>query len=175
MMPLKSAARAAHEEDPMKHVCWLTLLAAVVWSGCAGVEVSRITEKNKDADGVRYYRPYPYLLVTGDPADQSKEKVECRIVYLPNIAEEYVVKVTSGFSGSVDAKIALEEGWKLTSLGDARDSKSVETITALAGLIKDAKGIAPVGRPATLKPGLYAFEYDRQTGIVTGLKLVAPF
>lgn len=134
---------------------------------CAGVTVKRITLNNADATGVRYYRPYPYLLVTNQN--------EYKVIYLPKMDEEYSISTSPGF-GSAGAACKLTDGWNLTEYNDKLDSKVPEMINAVSGLLKEAaaaaKGaVAPMG----LLPGLYRFDFDKQTGFVTGLTSVKNF
>ena len=143
---------------------WLAALI-VTASGCAAVKVNRAKE---GAEGVRFYPPHPYLLVS-----QSKEgDLQGTIVYLPKFNEPYLVSVSSGF-GSVDAKLTLENGWNLTQFGAVADSKSDALITALSGLLTSAaaKGLL-TKKDAVLAPGLYAIEFDPNTGLAKSLKAV---
>ena len=48
-----------------KEFCLLSVIA-ILMTGCAGVEITKITPKNADKEGIRFYRPWPYLLVTED-------------------------------------------------------------------------------------------------------------
>lgn len=143
--------------------------ALLCFVGCAGVSVTRLDSESQYHDGVRFYRPQPYLLVT-----DAKGAMETSIVYLPKTNEEYALRVRSGLNG-VDAKAAFDQGWNLTSLGDARTNGFAETLTALGGLGRAAaafKGaIAPPA--AELSPGLYAIEFDPATGLAKSLRRVS--
>ncbi len=134
---------------------------------CAVVTVKKVTPDNVNTPGVRYYRPYPYLLVT----NQSEYKV----IYLPKMDEEYSVSTSPGF-GSAGASCKLVDGWNLTEYSDKLDSKVPETISAVSGLLKEAaaaaKGMTDL---RGLSPGLYRFDFDKQTGFVTGLTCVKEF
>ncbi len=114
----------------------LTLLIFLMVS-CASVEITRITPENPYKEGIRFYRPYPYLLVT---KDKEGKNLESKIIYLPNNNDEYSIKVKSGI-GAVDTKFTLEDGWRLTQFGETRDSKTVEMVNALTGSLKGIKGI----------------------------------
>ena len=89
----------------MKRFYLLTVLIFLMVS-CASVEITRITPENPYKEGIRFYRPYPYLLVT---KDKEGKNLESKIIYLPNKNEEYAIKVKSGI-GTVDTKFTLEDG-----------------------------------------------------------------
>ena len=115
----------------MKKRLHLLTVLIFLMTGCAGVEIAKITSDNPYREGLRFYRPYPYLWVTKD----KDGNLQGSILYLPNKNEEYVIRVKSGI-GSVDAKFTLENGWNLTGLNEVRDSKTPEMITALTGSLK---------------------------------------
>ena len=150
----------------IKLLSMLFLLVLLV--ACAEVMVKRVTPPNDaNTTGVRYYRPYPYLLVT----NQSEYKV----IYLPKMDEEYSVSTSPGF-GSAGAACKLTDGWNLTEYSDKLDSKVPETINAVSGLLKEAAAAAKGAiEPKGLPPGLYRFDFDKQTGFVIGLTCVKEF
>ncbi|MGH9444064.1 MAG: hypothetical protein ACRD16_17510 [Thermoanaerobaculia bacterium] len=153
-----------------KHL-WLfpgVLCLVLCLAACAGVSVTRLGSENPYKDGVRFYRPQPYLLVT-----DAKGAIETSIIYLPKVNEEYILRVRAGVNG-VDAKAAFDQGWNLTSLGDSRTNGLAETLTALGSLGRAAAGFkgalaAPEGE---LSPGLYAIEFDPATGLAKSLRRV---
>lgn len=155
----------------MKRFYLLKVLIFLMVS-CASVETTRITPENPYKEGIRFYRPYPYLWVTKD----KDGNLQGTIHWLPNKNEEYVIKVKSGI-GSVDTKFTLENGWNLTQFGETRDSQTAETIKALTGSLKDLKGILEVTKVKIeeLHPGLYMFIFDDKTGLISGVKPVAQF
>jgi hypothetical protein len=142
--------------------------ALLCLSACAGVSITRLDSESKYRDGVRFYRPQPYLLVT-----DAKGAIETSIIYLPKTNEEYALRVRSGVNG-VDAKAAFDQGWNLTSLGDARTNGFAESLTALGGLGRAAAGFkgALAGPESELSPGLYAIEFDPGTGLAKSLRRV---
>jgi len=152
----------------IKRMCLLTVIMSCV-VGCARVEITKITSKNPYTEGIRFYRPYPYLLITKD----NEGNLESKIVYLPKTNEEYAIRVKSGI-GTVDTKFTLEDGWKLTQFGETRDSKSVEMLNALTGSLKELKGFRAIDKVG-LCPGLYMFEFDQNTGLIIGLKPIFQF
>jgi hypothetical protein len=147
-------------------LCLLPCL--LLLTACAGVSVERIRSDADYKGGVRFYRPQPYLLVT-----DAKGAIETSIVYLPKVSEEYALRVRPGLNG-VDAKAAFDQGWNLTSLGDARTNGAAEILTAVGGLARAAAALegALAEPPAPLAPGLYAIEFDPQTGLARSLRRV---
>ena len=119
--------------------------------------------------GLRFYRPWPYLLVTADRNDVP----QAQVIYLPDLSEEYVIEPKVRL-GSVEVKATLEDGWQLTSLGASADPQIAETIDAVSGLIGAASkvGVAPPAGPSTfpLAPGLYRLRYGG--GHVDGVERV---
>ncbi len=155
----------------MKRISYFICAAFVLLNGCASVEITKITKDNPYKEGIRFYRPYPYLLIT---KAKQPENLECKIVYLPNMSEEYVVRVKPGL-GSADAKLTLQDGWSLTQFGETRESNSAEMITALTSSLPGLKEFLKMTQEEELSPGLYAFAFDEKTGLVTGVKPVLQF
>jgi hypothetical protein len=120
------------------------------------------------SDGIHYYRPKPYLLLTEnvtEKSDASKVNTTTKtcvvdIKYLPDYSKEYVM-IPHYWLGSVALKPTLTDGWNLTNFDSTVDTKIPDLINSLAGLAKTSASIAgaPVGggRPAlnALHPGLY--------------------
>ena len=146
----------------------LVLPCLLLVTACAGVAVDRLRSDADYRGGVRFYRPQPYLLVT-----DAKGTIETSIVYLPKTSEEYVLRVRPGFNG-VDAKATFEQGWNLTSLGDARTNGAAEVLTAVGGLARSAASFqGALAEPGpSLAPGLYAIEFDPVTGLAKSLRRV---
>lgn len=147
----------------------LIFIAVAMAAACAAVRVSRLTSDKEYVEGIRFYRPAPYLLVTED----AKGDLEVSLIYLPKTNEEYVIRFKSG-PGSADMKFKLDGGWNLTEFGETRDSKIPELVTSLAGAftgaLKGGEGVT--SKPA---PGLYALIFDSNTGLVAGIRLVQKF
>ncbi len=136
-------------------------------AGCAGVSIQRVASDADYKGGARFYRPQPYLLVT-----DAKGSIETTVIYLPKTNEEYAFRVRAGFNG-VDAKATLDQGWNLTSIGDSRTNGAAEILTAVGGLGRAAAAFKGVlASPEELSPGLYAIEFDSQTGLASGLRRV---
>jgi hypothetical protein len=155
------------------------LLSALLFLmvGCARVEVTKIDpKKNADMEGIRFYRSWPYLLVTID----ENGKFQTKNIYLPKKNEEYAINVRSGL-GTVDASFNLTDGWQLTQFGDKRDSKIPETIGAITGAATSAATtiakveIKPPKEVPVPSPGIYRYDFDDNTGFVTGIVPVVLF
>ena len=158
---------------------WIFLLGLLVVCGCARVKVVPVDDSGAYSEGIRFYRPHPYLLVTEKLTSQGRT-LEGSIVYLPQKNEEYVIEVQPGI-GRVDAKFKLEHGWRLTDFGEVSDSKAPEMIEAFSDLLPGAsdiivKSIAPEqqAQENKLTPGLWRFEFD-QGGYVKGLIKIIEF
>ncbi|MGA2667416.1 MAG: hypothetical protein ABSF32_00710 [Ignavibacteria bacterium] len=153
----------------------IVLTCALLLYSCAGVNVTRITQENQDEEGIRFYRPYPYLLVV-----QGSDSIDYRIIWLPKMDEEYAFSVKSGF-GTTDYTITLENGWKLTNFNEKRDSKLEELVTSAFGNITGLlKSQLQITREAETKnkniiPGLYAFIFADKgpnKGLVIGIRKI---
>ena len=177
--------------------CFLTFVG--ICGGCAEVHVKRLLVTDKGSEGIRFYQPHPYLLVTLGPAPKADGKdgkalaidqnlvgddkatatsapemfLNFQIIFLPKIDEIYAVTVKSGL-GTAEGSVKLKDGWMLTEFGGKSDSKIPETITAASGLLTSVAGVI---KPATkvlsnkdaIGPGLYRFEFDTATGFVKEL------
>ena len=149
---------------------WGFFLAAVVLTAaCARISVSRLASDKDFVEGIRFYRPAPYLLVTAN----DKGALQVSLIYLPKTSEEYVIQFKSGL-GSADMKFKLDGGWNLTDFGETRDSKIPELVTSLATAFTGALRTEP-GTPSQPALGLYALIFDPQTGLVSEIKLVHKF
>jgi len=156
----------------------VTLLAML--AGCAGIKIVKVTDDS--TEGLRFYRPEPYLIVTSSSTT---------IQWLPNFKQEYAVQVRSGWFGSIEPKIALDNGWNLTSLGGTITSNGSGAVTSITSLLttvaplvglkgfkatenESGKGYEENVRAANkLQPGIYRFDFDAN-GRITNLKPVLP-
>ena len=127
--------------------------------GCSHVAVRQVTAEKPYQGGVRFYRPWPYLLVTVD----RNEAVLAQVIYLPDHSQEYAVEPVVRL-GSVEMDASFADGWQLTKLGASSDPQIAETLDAIAGLVSagGAVAVAPSGEgPAfPLAPGLYRLVYS---------------
>lgn len=114
-------------------------------------------KKNPTArdQGIRYYRPKPYLLVSpagetttsGDKAvtKPTDRYVSLELKYLPDFGEEYSINVCPGL-GSANVSVSLEDGWNLTSINQELDTQFDENLGAVASLVG---AVAPKGLVGT--------------------------
>ena len=164
-------------------VCVLVLCVIFGCNGCAHLtfETEAVRQESwfdrwfveKD-DGIHYYRPKPYLLVTesitekpaaGGAAGGKTESCVADVKYLPDYTQEYVI-IPHYWLGSVALKPTLTDGWNLTNFDSTVDTKIPETITAFANLAKAAApgGVGALGTEVQIQnptlgnvsPGLYA-------------------
>jgi hypothetical protein len=143
-------------------------LLAALWgsAGCASVAVTRLTKDADYREGIRFYRPQPYLLVSTKGSDRAAQ-----IVWLPKKDEEYVLRVRQGL-GAVDAKFALQDGWNLTEFGESRDPQTADFLGGAIGLAKTVEALALPPSFGDLPPGLYGIEFDAATGLVRGIRRI---
>jgi hypothetical protein len=120
-----------------------------------------------------------------------------KLIYLPDKTKPMAMSVRTGLFGAASMKPALQDGWMLTSLDASADSKTAETLTAIASLMSSAatggaggaaksamtrgeggEQLVPTVPPdfskQVLKPGLYKFVYDAN-GELIGLRHVTYF
>lgn len=148
------------------------LIVIAIWiTGCAGVEVTRLASDKDYKEGIRFYRSYPYVLIS---LNKDTKTLQATTVFLPKMNEEYVINVRSGL-GTVNASFDLIDGWNLTKFGDARDSKIPDTINAITGFIKEAATLETKEKEIPkLEPGLYRYDFGSD-GFVKGLTPVLLF
>lgn len=158
----------------MRTTVILAVAVALLLSSCATYNVYEA--KSSDEPGVRFYRPWPYLVVKAG----ENNTLSFEMLYLPDRSKEYIVK-RKGFIGSSNMTLKLEHGWNLIEFGSTSDSKVPETLGSLASLLpalgvkadaKDAKNRA--ASAYTLKPGLYKVTFNA-SGAVQGLVAVQLF
>jgi hypothetical protein len=142
----------------------ILIIVPLLMIACAGVRIERVTDANRNVEGLRYYRPCPYLLVT----EGTQGTLRSELIMLPNLNEEYVVRSHAGI-GKVDLKIKLEQGWNLVELGEISDTRIAENIESLSDLL-DSIARAQLSETGPFKPGLYAFIFDN--GMVSGIRKI---
>lgn len=124
---------------PMRgYRCALTslLCLSIMSIGCTPKIIVR-QHPTADDQGIRYYRPKPYLLISAlsKDANASTDYVSITLDYLPDFSEEYSITVKPGL-GLADVSIGLEDGWNLVSINQKLDSQTDETIKATGDLLK---------------------------------------
>lgn len=93
-------------------------LCAVMLGGCSSVNVVR--NPSPDDNGIRFYRPKPYLLVT--PADSTGRMVKLEVLQLPDYCEEYSIHPR----GKKPPGVQLKDGWNLVGVGGPAPPPSKE-------------------------------------------------
>jgi len=116
----------------------LGLASWLMASGCAGVDVRRVT--SADQEGIRYWRPAPYIALQRSEKD-GKVTCDVKMLTLPDKSEEYAITIRAGM-GAVKANPTLHEGWRLDAISTDIDSKTAENLNAVANLLKS---VAPEG------------------------------
>jgi hypothetical protein len=127
-----------------------------------------------------------------------------KLIYLPDFSHGYTISISNPWRpfGSTEMSPQLENGWMLKSLNSKVDSKTPETLTAIASIVAAARnGATPIpGNPTfesnwsnsglpdnsehtvteydlnqlgVLKPGLYEFKYI--DGVLVDLELKKSF
>lgn len=141
----------------MRSFFWLAVGVACLSMdlGCA----PRVRVKSNPGphdQGIRYYRPKPYLLITniaeGVPNENGKpgravledRYVDIQLQYLPDFEEEYAIDVRTGF-GVADVAITLDDGWNLTAINQRLDSQTDENMKAAADLMGSFASAAGAG------------------------------
>ena len=141
----------------------LVVLALLILAGQIGCTPRTIVRKNPIASdqGVRYYRPKPYLLVTPveqivagqkDTSQPGPNFVQIQLQYLPDFSEEYSITVKSGL-GTNNTSITLEDGWNLTAIGQDLDSQFDENVRAVADLVDTAGSLVAAAGVAKANGG----------------------
>jgi hypothetical protein len=93
----------------MTHKTAAVCLCAVLLGGCSSVNV--VKNPPPSDNGIRYYRPKPYLLVT--PADATGRMVKLEVLQLPDYCEEYSIHP----KGKKPPAVQLKDGWNLVGVG----------------------------------------------------------
>lgn len=162
-------------------VCTRALLicaaAAAAAAGCAHLTFQSAAVHNEPwyqrwfakSDGIHYYRPKPYVLITETQAiKDAGASCVVDIKYLPDYSQEYVI-VPHYWIGSVALKPTLADGWNLTNLDSTVDTKVPETLNAFAALMTAVpKGAVAAAVPSekieeaagNVRPGMYPMEPD---------------
>lgn len=150
------------------------LCASIAAAGCAHLTFQSAAVRDEPwyqrwfakSDGIHYYRPKPYVLITETKATKdTPETCVIDIKYLPDYSQEYVI-VPHYWVGSVALKPTLTDGWNLTNFDSTVDTKVPETLNAFAAIMKSAPpaGLPMVARPeeeaGNVRPGLYPMEPD---------------
>jgi len=185
----------------MKGMKWVAGLVVLFLCGCAttpySLPLSQKAKTQTPGEGIPYYLPHPYLVVTKNLTYVTAEKAEStekksgqetaaaavgsgksdavggadiysmHVIYLPDADQKYALYFKRG-TGTYDSAIVLADGWKLTGLNMKGDAKTSETIQALGSIIKDnISTIATSG-------GKVAALQEAVPGVTAPRKKVAP-
>jgi hypothetical protein len=150
----------------MRKTVLISMLCAVLFSACATVKITEITPNAPYKDGLRFYRPELFLLVT---EDKDGNFLNASVISLPDRTQEYVLRSTIGI-GAVEMSATLEGGWNLTALGANIDSKVPETINAITAAAQATRAASLQPSPLPLKLGLYQIIFT--AGKVSSLKKI---
>lgn len=149
----------------------IIIMVVLTSAACPKISVVRISDPAETTtEGVRFYRPYPYLMISEvTDSKSSKTMLQYKIIWLPDISQEYAIQISAGL-GTIDFKPTFEEGWKLVGFEAKMDSKTKEIIEAATGLLeKGAKVVTPAKAAiGKLEPGIYRFIYEMQPRLPDG-------
>ena len=152
----------------------ILLFSLMVFSACARVTITPV-DLDGDQTGIRYYEPYPYLLVSSQVAKDGTTNTEAKqfqIIYLPDLSKQRSIRMHAGW-GSVEMEPNLENGWMLTGMSGKADSKVAENITAVAALATAGGALFMKKDPAKgLEDGFYPliFKEGKLVGFGTQIK-----
>lgn len=151
---VRSTATAMHQRNrPTAQTCWrsaawllftawICIFGGAAATGCAPRVIVR-QSPTADDEGIRYYRPKPYLLISALQKDTvaSPDFVSITLDYLPDFSEEYAISVRPGL-GIADVSVGLQDGWNLVSINQKLDSQTDENIKATGELLKSIGGLS---------------------------------
>lgn len=102
----------------------------VLFTGCADLTVTKVTDTNKDTvEGIHYYLPKPFLQVT----PQADGTVTADVIYLPDKSHEYVIASSSVLSSYTCQISRDEKGLLLAVEYKASTSTIGQQLAASAG------------------------------------------
>lgn len=137
----------------------ILLVVSLVSSACSHLAINKVDDSHPYTQGLRYFRPAPYVLVTcGDEG-----KSQSQLIQLPDKAEEYVIRPIVGL-GSMTYQVNLSDGWNLTGLGpNTSESGTASLLTALAPLVTalgkdETPGVLEIAECA---PKLFPLKFDK--------------
>ncbi len=130
------------------------LVALALACGCSSVSVRKLASPQDYQEGVRFYRPAPYLAVTKE-ATKEGALYKSQILFLPDPSQEYVVEWSAGL-GKITPNFTLAEGWNLTGFNSTIETGAAAAISSLADLAGAIAGLREMNAaPAAIQPGLY--------------------
>jgi hypothetical protein len=72
---------------------------------------------------------------TGSKPEEALQEVSATLLWLPDPDQTYAINVKGGTLGTFNGTLSLNDGWMVTGVNQSGDTKTVETLTALSGLI----------------------------------------
>ncbi|MCL5278556.1 MAG: hypothetical protein M1376_01450 [Planctomycetes bacterium] len=147
----------------MSRVPGLALLVLSL-AGCAPFTVTRVQTPVDNTEGIRFYRPKPYLLVT-----VTDKGPAVTVVSLPDPNQEYIIRPRQGLASS-QFTAKLSDGWNLIEIGHATDTGFPQTLTAVGALAAATGAFGMKGPAEALTPGLYEIVFENKK--VTGLRKI---
>jgi hypothetical protein len=128
--------------------------------------------------------------ITDTSYQAVSDEYVAKLIYLPDMSQPMAVTESPGLFGTVSMGASLQDGWMLTSLQGSGDTKTAETIGAIASLVSSLQGGAAkppaaakppgglpeevqVPQPQLLSAGLYDFTY--RSGTIGGMCRLASF
>lgn len=145
------------------------IIVCLLMLSCAELEIRK--SRGPNDEGLPYYRPMPYLLIS--MSDNGFCKSE--IIVLPDRSEEYRIIARPGM-GSIEFGPTLDKGWNLTAFNSKVDTQTDENIEAVTGLISTLASLGVAGKSSeegTIGPGLYQFVYDDKDKYITEIRQIA--
>lgn len=141
----------------------------IILSACATAEIKKVT-KDDTVEGLRFYRPTPYLLVslTGAEGQQGgiwELDLSYQIIWLPNMSQQYEIR-PKGFIGTADLTVTLTDGWNLQQFTLNREGHAAETFKeAVGGFTSLVGALSPEAiKDLRLEPGLYRLDFNDDSG-----------
>jgi hypothetical protein len=134
-------------------------ILVLLTASCAEISVHKLKENGADyTEGVRFYRPWPYLSVTKELDANKNPMFKTQFLMLPDAdpTNEYVVEWKSGWFGTVNPNFNLTDGWNLVAFNGKVESGTPAVISSVASLAT-AVGFSE-REEDKLVPGLYRME-----------------
>jgi hypothetical protein len=149
-------SRVIRDERRFK-VAYLILVSSLIIGipACSSIEIRPLTaqESDRQVTGLRFYRPQAYIAISEDDKGNCTTKIQ----YLPDYRQEYVM-IPHYRLGTVSFKPTLSDGWNLTAIDAAVDTKIPDTITAMTGVMQKAAAIAQAYIPTGQVYGIHIGE-----------------
>lgn len=144
---------------------WIVLVA-LVFTSCANITVRQLTPEKPYDEGVRFYRPWPYLSVSQEQDANKNPILKAQVIMLPDASPEgeYVVEWKSGWFGTVNPNFNLADGWNMTGFNSKVETNAAALVTSL-GSFAGAIGLASTdgSKHEAIGPGLYRMERRQMT------------